>query len=222
MINIYFHVIDSETSSILKILRNLRNQNIKLWFNTSDNKEAINFIKDKSLIEHKDVDNELVCFLWNISGTATVPLYNNDGLFHLVSRYISDKTDFVCIDSKEYAKNQLVLFQDAIHKTEYPKELIKIPCYKDRASFFQYLEDKGIFSFSLKDKRRFQKCANIAPVQGSSVYKEIATGYYWYKDNFHRTHYEVFDSSGKKHLGEADLDGVIDKNKADKNKRPIL
>lgn len=62
MINIYFHVIDSETSSILKILRNLRNQNIKLWFNTSDNKEAINFIKDKSLIEHKDIDNELVCF----------------------------------------------------------------------------------------------------------------------------------------------------------------
>ena len=87
MINIYFHVIDQETNSILKILRNLRNRNIKLWFNKSDNKEAINFIKDKSLIEYKDIDNEIICYQWNILDTAIVPLYNNDGLFHLVSRY---------------------------------------------------------------------------------------------------------------------------------------
>lgn len=218
MINIYFHVIDPGTNSILKILRNLRNQNIKLWFNTSDNKEAINFIKDKSLIEYRKANNGLGCYLWNISDTETVPLYNNDGLFHLVSRYTSDKTDFVCIDSKEYAKNQLVLFQDAIHKREYPKEFIKIPCYKDWDSLFLYLKNKGLFSFSLTDTNRFQKCANIEPVQGASVYKELATGYYWYMDNFHKTHYEVFDSSGKKHLGEASLDGIIDKKKADKGK----
>ena len=108
MINVYFHVIDSETISILKILRDLRNQKNKLWFNTSDNKEAINFIKDKKIIEYREADNELVCYLWNISDTEIVPLYNNDGLFHLAFRYTSDKTDFVCIDSKEYAKNQLV------------------------------------------------------------------------------------------------------------------
>lgn len=222
MINIYFHAIDSETSSILKILRDLRHQDIKLWFNTSDNKGAINYIKDKKLIEHKDADNELGCYLWNITGTEIVPLYNNDGLFHLVSRYTSDKTDFVCIDNKEYAKNQLILFQDAIHKTEYPKELIKIPCCKDWDSLLLYLKDKGLFSFSLKDTKRFQKCANINPVQGESVYKELATGYYWYLDNFHKTHYEVFDPLGKKHLGEASLDGIIDKKKADKDKHPIL
>ena len=218
MINIYFHVINPETISILKILRNLRNQNIKLWFNKSDNKVAINYFKDKSLIEHQDVDNELGCFLWNISDTKTVPLYNNDGLFHLVYRYTSNKTDFVCIDSKEYAKNQLVLFQDAIHKEEYPKEFIKIPCYKDWNSLLLYLKDKRLFTFSLKDTRRFQKCANIDSVQGASVYKELDTGYYWYMDNFHKTHYEIFDSSGKKHLGEANLDGIIDKKKADKGK----
>ena len=91
--------------------------------------------------------------------------------------------------------------------------------FKNNSSFLSF---NSIFSFSLKDKRRFQKCANIAPVQGSSVYKEIATGYYWYKDNFHRTHYEVFDSFGKKHLGEASLDGIIDKGKADKGKHSIL
>lgn len=222
MINIYFHVIDQETSFILKTLRELRNKNIKLWFNKSDNKDAITYIKDKSLIEYLGIDNELCCCMWNIDKMEIVPLYGNDGLSHLVSRSISDKTDFVCIDNRLYIKNQLVLFQDAIHKEEYPKEFIKIPCYKDWGSLFTYLENKGLFHFSLSDATRFKKCPNIGPVQGASVYKEIATGYYWYMDNLHRTHYEVFDSLGKKHLGEANLEGVINKKKADQNKRPIL
>lgn len=220
MINIYFHVIDPETSLILRNLRELRNQEIKLWFNKSDNKEAINFIKDKSLIEYKGADNELVCYMWNISETEVTPLYNNDGLFHLAFRYTLDKVDFICIDSKEYAKNQLVLFQDAIHKKEFPKEFIKVPCYKDWSSLWEYLEDKQLFLFSLKDIAKFEKCPYT--VQGATVYKEKATGCYWYRDNLHKTHYEVFDRFGKKHIGEAGLDGVIDKTKADKGKEPIL
>lgn len=220
MINIYFHVIDSKTTLILQKLRELRPRNIKLWFNNSDNKGAINFIKDKSLIEYNEVDKDLTCYMWNISDTVTVPLYKEDGLFHLISQYISDKTNFVCIDSKEYAKNCLVLFQDAIHKPEYPKEFIKVPCYKDWDSLWKYLEDKQLFSFSLNDTTKFEKCSYT--VQGAAVYKEKTTGRYWYMDNLHKTHYEVFDHLGKKHIGEAGLDGVIDKTKVDKDKKPIL
>lgn len=220
MINIYFHVIDSKTTLILQKLRELRPRNIKLWFNNSDNKGAINFIKDKSLIEYNEVDKGLTCYMWNISDTVTVPLYKEDGLFHLISRYISDKTNFVCIDSKEYAKNCLVLFQDAIHKPEYPKEFVKIPCYKDWDSLWKYLEDKQLFSFSLNDTTKFEKCSYT--VQGAAVYKEKTTGRYWYMDNLHKTHYEVFDHLGKKHIGEAGLNGVIDKTKVDKDKKPIL
>lgn len=220
MINIYFHVIDSKTTLILQKLRELRPRNIKLWFNNSDNKGAINFIKDKSLIEYNEIDKDLTCYMWNISDTVTVPLYKEDGLFHLISRYISDKTNFVCIDSKEYAKNCLVLFQDAIHKPEYPKEFVKIPCYKDWDSLWKYLEDKQLFSFSLNDTTKFEKCSYT--VQGAAVYKEKTTGRYWYMDNLHKTHYEVFDHLGKKHIGEAGLNGVIDKTKVDKDKKPIL
>lgn len=222
MINIYFHVIDSETNSILRNIRELRHHDIKLWFNTSDNNNAITYIKDKSLIEYIQADNELGCYLWSISNMETVPLYNNDGLFHLVSRYTSNKTDFVCIDSKECVKNQLILFQDAIHKKEYPKELIKIPCYKDWDNLFLYLKNRGLFHFSLTDTARFIKCTDVGPIQGAIVYKEIDTGHYWYMDNLHKTHYEVFDKLGKKHLGEANLDGVINYNKADPGKHSIL
>lgn len=39
---------------------------------------------------------------------------------------------------------------------------------------------------------------------------------------FHKTHYEVFDSTGKIHLGEADLEGNLDVTKKDKSKKAII
>jgi hypothetical protein len=45
--------------------------------------------------------------------------------------------------------------------------------------------------------------------QGQPVYQEIATSYYWYLDNLHKNHYEVFNYNGD-HIGIADLNGEID------------
>lgn len=50
--------------------------------------------------------------------------------------------------------------------------------------------------------------------QGQPIFKEIATGNYWYLDNLHKHHYEVFSSNGREHLGEADLSGNFDASKA--------
>lgn len=73
------------------------------------------------------------------------------------------------------------------------------------------LHQRGIvYSFSLKDGSRFKKDGRV--VQGQNVYKEIGTGYYWYLDNLHKTHYEVFDRNGQ-HIGTANTDGVIDPSK---------
>ncbi|WP_276878983.1 hypothetical protein [Bacteroides heparinolyticus] len=73
------------------------------------------------------------------------------------------------------------------------------------------LHQRGIiYSFSLKDGSRFQKNGRI--VQGQNVYREIETGYYWYLDNLHKNHYEVFDRNGQ-HIGTANTDGVIDPSK---------
>lgn len=83
---------------------------------------------------------------------------------------------------------------------------------------FDFLSSKGVFTFALDDETRFEKCKGIDPVQGASVYKELKTGHYWYKDMFHKNHYEVFGKGGREHLGEADLEGILDKTKADKKK----
>ena len=57
--------------------------------------------------------------------------------------------------------------------------------------------------------------------QGRNIYREYSTGHYWYIDNLHTgkaSHFEVFDEK-RKHIGEANLDGDIDINKRDPNKK---
>lgn len=73
----------------------------------------------------------------------------------------------------------------------------------------------------LRSKIRFEE-TNIQPQGGRKVYKEIRTGYLWYVDSFHygkKSHLEVFDKTCK-YIGEADLSGHINSDKAtDKNKK---
>ncbi|QHZ45104.1 ribonuclease YeeF family protein [Bacillus sp. NSP9.1] len=57
-------------------------------------------------------------------------------------------------------------------------------------------------------------------VKGAQVYEK--DGLYYYRDTLHvgeASHIEVFDRTGRKHLGEADpISGVLDPSKADPNK----
>ena len=87
-------------------------------------------------------------------------------------------------------------------------EQIDIDNLFNAGQYSNVLHQRGIiYSFSLKDGTRFQKDGRI--VQGQNVYREIDTGYYWYLDNLHKNHYEVFDGNGQ-HIGTANTDGVID------------
>lgn len=219
MLNIYFHVLDEVTRPIYKELRNLRPKEIKLWFNSADcdRKEAQQ--KDKCLIDRNIKDDELYCFLWDIKNMEIVPLYD-DGLKHLATWHDAYQKKFICIDRLVPSKSRLVLFRDAIHKEDHPKGFIQVPCFNDIGKLINYLKSQGLFKFSLEDSQRFTKTGYV--VQGVPVYQENNTKHYWYLDNLHQTHYEVFDSNGKKHLGEADLDGNLDKNKKDKNKKAIF
>lgn len=52
------------------------------------------------------------------------------------------------------------------------------------------------------------------------IYRKKSDGSYWYFDFFHKDnklHYEVFDSEGK-HMGEADMNGIVNYSKKDSNK----
>ena len=144
----------------------------------------------------------------------------SDGLKHLTTWHEMYQENFICIDHTLPPKNRLVLFRDAVHKEDYPKGFIHVPCFNDLDKLLDYLKSQGFFQFSLEDSKRFTKTSFV--IQGAPVYQENNTKHYWYRDNLHKTHYEVFDSNGKNHLGEADLDGNLDSSKKDKSKRAIF
>lgn len=219
MLNVYFKVIDDITHPILLKLREARHKEVRCWFKASDRGNVM-FIKDLHLIEHNATDKNLGCYNWDIMTCNVVPEY--DGLEHLVWRSIHEVTEFACIDSNNHCGNELVLFQDASHLSNYPQGFIKVPCFSSYKALIEYADSKGVFSFTLSDTNRFVKCTGIDQIQGASVYREKATGRYWYKDMFHKTHYEVFDSNGIRHLGEANMDGVLDENKSDSSKKSII
>lgn len=219
MLNIYFHVLDEVTQPIYKELRDLRPKEIKLWFNSVDCDRNKIQQRDKRLIDRNVKDDDLFCFLWNIKKTEVVSLYG-DGLKHLATWHDTFQENFICIDRLVPPKNRLVLFRDAVHKEDHPKEFIQVPCFNDLGKLIDYLKNLGFFQFSLENSKRFTKTSFV--IQGVPVYQENSTKYYWYLDNFHQTHYEVFDSNGKRHLGEADLDGNLDKSKKDKSKKAIF
>lgn len=73
------------------------------------------------------------------------------------------------------------------------------------------LHARGLLTvFSLKNRTLFTRTNLVR--QGKPVFQEIATGNYWYLDNMHRNHYEVFNAN-EYHLGVADLGGNLDTSK---------
>ena len=62
--------------------------------------------------------------------------------------------------------------------------------------------EKKFFPYSLLDECYFKRTGRKC--QGQEIYIELSTMRYWYLDNLHKDHYEVFSSTFE-HLGVADL-----------------
>lgn len=71
--------------------------------------------------------------------------------------------------------------------------------------------------FLLDDSSRYKRTRKLN--KASVVYQEIQTGRYWYLDDFHKNHFEVFSPQGD-HLGEASLEtGLVNEKARDGRKR---
>ncbi|GHT38307.1 hypothetical protein AGMMS49965_01230 [Bacteroidia bacterium] len=77
------------------------------------------------------------------------------------------------------------------------------------SNYFERKFDNGRFTL-LDNIERFRQTNRIE--QGQRVYQEISTNNYWYLDNLHKTHYEVYNAKAE-HLGEASLQGNLDESK---------
>lgn len=214
MLNVFVENINNTTIwDQLLIARQHRLKDIKLFFDESDRK-SIKIKTWKDVESLKGSTSGINSYCWSIDKTEV--FCDNDAFVLLVNH--SDFKNFVLLDDKTYPKGRKTLFLDASHRNDLPNSFYHLPVFSTYADIVNYGVEEGLIkSFCLEDKKFFCK-TNISPEQGQAVYKELKTGYYWYLDNFHKDHYEVFDKTGKIHLGEADMNGNLLPNSADKNK----
>jgi hypothetical protein len=82
----------------------------------------------------------------------------------------------------------------------------------DDGHYTTLLHTKGLLTvFSLKNRTQFIRTNLVR--QGKAVYQELVNGNYWYLDNLHKNHFEVFNAN-QDHLGIADLNGSLDTSKS--------
>ncbi len=221
-VNIYFKVIDEVTIPILLWIHKVRSRNIQIWYDKSiqGDKLIIAKMKTKCDIEFNDTDNSISFFEWKLSQNGVESIYC--GLKHLISRNCIHNTKFIVIDNASRSHQQMIVFRDAEHKEELPDSFIKVPCFSSVEETYDYCKAQSVFEFSLEDQTKFTYESGITPPQGAKVFRQISTGKYWYLDMLHKDHYEVFDSAGKKHLGEANIEtGELNSAKRDKDKKAI-
>lgn len=107
------------------------------------------------------------------------------------------------------------------------KDVVKLDCLDNKSAIENWLRENQILKSPdledcLKDTTRFEKTSIIW--QGRSVYREISTQYFWYLDNLHKSHFEIFDPTGKHHIRIGDLEGNSREStkKEREGKKPII
>lgn len=158
-------------------------------------------------------------FLWFLNKYKAESL-NNKILAEIPEQWNENDKFLIINFSNEYDKqkrNFLPIFKDAWHQNDLPN-FYKIDFVTDFQELELWLATHQNSDFSLLDRNRFEKTKFNC--QGARIYQEFKTKWFWYLDMLHKDHYEVFDKTGKNHLGTADLDGEISDAKKD-NKRTI-
>jgi hypothetical protein len=199
----------------------IKNENFQKTFNQLKQADKVRF---KNLLTKgfKDWQNQqlhqmndnyiLIGTLQNITNTSIAEvterkIQNSDIAFLLIN--FVNSTFNVC--HKKYSLCQII----AVSKNG--QTPIELDCLDNKDAFEQWVQDKlDTRNFLEKNPERFQKTQET--FQGASIYIESKIHKYWYLDNLHKNHFEVFNKEGN-HLGEANLNGEIDTNKCDDKKK---
>jgi len=152
-----------------------------------------------------------------------VKAVTNSTLAEIAQRILSQTTDkYLLINihqSIRINRRFLPIFKDCKHIADLPK-FVHVEFVYDEKEFklwwdiYQNADGRG--DFSLLNRQSFTRTHLVE--QGKTVYKEISTNRYWYLDNLHKNHYEVFNAMGE-HIGIANLKGEIDTYRREKGRR---
>lgn len=219
MINIYVRHLDVSTFQIIRFLRSTYSDTFKFWFSSVDFQDLrILRWKDKGNIETILKDATLLYFEWNISIPQFTQLYNGESYLYSLQSLVND--NILILDNQSISKNQYALIVDSQYNNSFPKVLLfpYITNSSDVCNYCKTTWNRTFNIFSLKDANRFQISEKLTRKEGTYVAQEKATGYYWYMDMLHKTHYEVFDVQGL-HMSEANLEGEFIPNSKHKGRK---
>ena len=111
--------------------------------------------------------------------------------------------------SSPFNATEIHIFKDD-ENCEYP---ILLDCIDNQSDFDDWLSlyEKAKKAKDYLTASGFFRKIN-SQVQGQSIYQHNDNGQYWYLDNFHKNHFEVFNAQ-QEHIGVADLEGNLDMTK---------
>ena len=201
-------------------LRMSRYKNICVWIERDlINETPYKNWKDKHIIEDNVGTMSNLYFEWSLTNSSANHL--DYSMRCLWWHWICENQDFCVMQNPLPIKNQIVLFEDVRDDKHFPDSFQKAICFNDYDSLINYCRSRGILKFNLHDQNYFRHEHDFHLQKGAEVYRELATERLWYKDTFHKDHYEIFDPTGQKHIAEADMNGIVDFSKADPSKHPI-
>lgn len=229
MLNILIPQLDEQIRPIVRRLRKERCRGVKLWMpkDVCACDAAFKAATDIEIVNRSDtgigINHRLRCFEWDINNVC---VRDTCEVFRYLIEHSRRKLDdnWIVLTSVQHQKGQISLFYDGIDAPEYPNEWYTFKCISNNDEYNSYVADHNFIIFRLCKGDRFDIAHDqFKHTHGAQVYKERDTGYYWYIDTFHKNHCEVFDETGRTHLGIADIkDGKLDRTKSDLKKLPIL
>lgn len=132
----------------------------------------------------------------------------------------TEKTICICLgNSLNTKREELHIIKDAVHENTLPK-LIIVNATSGDVGFVKWMTTLHPGKFSLKNNPNFEPLEKFWKKE--RIYKHVLTNHHWYFDFKHKDnkiHYEVFNSTGDTHLGEADENGTMKEGTQSNSKR---
>ena len=137
----------------------------------------------------------------------------NTVLAEVAERQLQDENDIprllINFKSSPFKNNKIDVFKN----DENCENAISLDCTDNHIGFEIWLKQ---YEDAKKAKDYLVKSAIFTKtdfnVQGAAIYRHKQSKQYWYLDNLHKTHFEVFNAQ-QEHIGVADLEGNLDRTK---------
>lgn len=203
-----------EEKSVVRAFKNIyyNKKNVKNWR------------KSRVSDENKD-------FYWQEGGNENV---NDTSVAEITERKL--QVDFKPYLLINFFKSRFTNHLSINIKKDGEKDFVAIHCCDDKSSLDNWFANnyrKYVFDYQsniapsedqtiLRDHKRFKRLKSKKRPGGRCIYREKKTGNVWYVDSNHKgtsSHLEVFNRTGKRHIGKADLEGNIISNSTDPTRK---